>query len=106
MTTETGVLRRPNNRSLSTSDSSIGSALPKDKIEKVVELYTLAARHGCIGNARFREDVAGQPIAALAASLPAEVVAAARQRGVQRDLFATVRELLNACPQLALPGVA
>jgi hypothetical protein len=47
-----------------------------------------------VGNSQFHEDVAGRHIAAVAATMPAEVVAAAQERGRVRDLDATVKELL------------
>jgi hypothetical protein len=45
--------------------------------------------HSCLW-----EDVAGRRIAALAATLPPDVVAAAQERGRARELWATVNELL------------
>jgi predicted ATPase/DNA-binding SARP family transcriptional activator len=62
--------------------------------ERAVELWALLSRHPQIGNSRWYEDVAGQHIAALAADLPGEVVAAAQERGRARDLGSTVEELL------------
>jgi tetratricopeptide (TPR) repeat protein len=62
--------------------------------ERAVELYALAARHPFVANSRWFEDVAGKHIAAVAAALPADVVAAAQERGRARDLDATVVELL------------
>ena len=63
--------------------------------ERAVDLYSLAARHPYIGNSQFWHDIAGRPIAALAASLPPEVVAAAQARGRARDLGLTLAELLR-----------
>jgi hypothetical protein len=48
-----------------------------------------------VANSRWYEDVAGNSIAAAAATLPPKVVAAARERGRARDLEATARELLD-----------
>jgi tetratricopeptide (TPR) repeat protein len=62
--------------------------------EQAVELYALASRYPLVGNSRWFEDVAGKHIAAVAAALPLEVVAAAQERGRTRDLEATVAELL------------
>jgi hypothetical protein len=59
-----------------------------------VELYALASRYPLVANSRWFEDVAGRHIAAVAASLPPDVVAAAQARGRARDLEATVTELL------------
>jgi hypothetical protein len=47
-----------------------------------------------VANSRWFEDVAGRHIAAAAAPLPPDVVAAAQERGRARDLDATVAELL------------
>ena len=61
---------------------------------RAVELYALASRHPAVANSRWFEDVAGKQIAALAAGLPPEVAAAARERGRALDLDATVAEWL------------
>jgi DNA-binding SARP family transcriptional activator/predicted ATPase len=65
------------------------------EVERAVELYALASRHGYVGNSRWFEDVAGRQIAAAAAELPPEAVAAAQARGRARDLESTVMELLE-----------
>jgi len=62
--------------------------------ERAVELYALASRYGFVANSRWFEDVAGRHIAAIAATLPSDVVAATQERGRARDLEATVAELL------------
>lgn len=62
--------------------------------ERAVELYALASRYPFVANSCWFEDVAGSHIAAVAATLPPEVVAAAQDRGRVRDLEATVAELL------------
>jgi hypothetical protein len=59
-----------------------------------VELYALASRYPVVANSQWYEDVAGKQIAAVAATLPPDVVAAAQERGRARDLEATVAELL------------
>ena len=59
-----------------------------------MELYALASRYSFVANSRWFEDVAGSHIAAVAATLPPEVVAAAQERGRARGLEATVAELL------------
>jgi predicted ATPase len=61
--------------------------------ERAVELYALASRNPYVANSRWFHETAGQQIAAVADSLPPEVVAAARQRGRARDLDATIVEL-------------
>jgi tetratricopeptide (TPR) repeat protein len=62
--------------------------------ERSVELYALAARHSYVACSRWFEDVAGREIAAAAAALSPEAVAAAQERGRARDLEATAEELL------------
>ncbi len=62
--------------------------------ERAVELYALASRYPFVANSRWFEDVAGRHIAAVASTLPPEVVAAVQERGQARDLDATVKELL------------
>jgi len=64
------------------------------EVERAVELYGLASRYPFVAKSRWFEDVAGRHIAAVAATLPPEVVAAAQERGRARDLQATVAELL------------
>jgi tetratricopeptide (TPR) repeat protein len=64
------------------------------KMEKAVELYALASRYPFVANSRWFEDVAGREIAAAAATLPPDVVAAAQERGRARDLWVTMEELL------------
>jgi tetratricopeptide (TPR) repeat protein len=66
---------------------------------RAVELYALASRYPYVGNSRFWEDVVGRHIAAATATLPQDVVAAARERGRARDLGATVAELLAELEQ-------
>ena len=63
-------------------------------VERAVELYALASRYPYVANSRWFEDVAGREIAAAAATLPPDVVAAAQERGRARDLWATAEELL------------
>jgi tetratricopeptide (TPR) repeat protein len=62
--------------------------------ERAVELYALASRYPFVGKSRWFEDVAGKHIAAVAATLPPQVVATAQERGRARDMKATVAELL------------
>jgi len=59
-----------------------------------VQFYALASRYPYVVNSRWFEDIAGRHIAAVATTLPPEVVAAAQARGRARDLKATVAELL------------
>jgi tetratricopeptide (TPR) repeat protein len=61
--------------------------------ERAVEIYALAARSPHVARSRLWEDLAGRRIAALAATLPPEAVAAAQERGRARDTEATIKEL-------------
>ena len=63
--------------------------------EQAVEVYALASRYPHVANSCWFEDVCGKPIAAVAATLPPEVVAAAQERGRARDLWVTAQELLE-----------
>jgi tetratricopeptide (TPR) repeat protein len=63
--------------------------------ERAVELYALASRYPHVANSRWFEDVAGKHIAAVAATLPPDVVFASQQRGRARDLWETAEELLE-----------
>jgi DNA-binding SARP family transcriptional activator/predicted ATPase len=62
--------------------------------ERAMELYALASRYPFVSNSRWFEDIAGKHIAAVAARLPQDVVAAAQERGRSRDLEAVVVNLL------------
>jgi tetratricopeptide (TPR) repeat protein len=59
-----------------------------------VEIHTLAMCYPFVANSRWCEDVAGHELLAIAESLPAEVVEAARMRGQTSDLWTTVAALL------------
>jgi hypothetical protein len=48
-----------------------------------------------VANSRAFEDTFGRHIAAVAATLPPEMIAAAQERGRARDLWATMEELLE-----------
>ncbi len=62
--------------------------------ERAVELYALASGMPIPSNSPWFDDAAGQHIAAAAATLPPDTVAAARARGRARDLKLTIGELL------------
>jgi tetratricopeptide (TPR) repeat protein len=62
--------------------------------ERAVELYALASRYPIVAESRWFADVAGDTLAEVAATLPAEQVAILQERGQARDLGATVAELL------------
>ena len=66
----------------------------KGSVERAIEVYSLVLCEPWIANNRWFEDVAGKHIAAAAAALPPEVVAAAQTRGRALDLWATAEELL------------
>jgi len=66
----------------------------RGEVERAVEVYALASRYPLVANSRWFEDVVGRHIAAVAATLPPDMVAAAQERGRSRDLDATVAELL------------
>jgi tetratricopeptide (TPR) repeat protein len=63
--------------------------------EQAVEIYTLVSPRPVIANSRFFEDIASRRLAAIAATLPPEVAAAAQARGQARDLWAAAKELLE-----------
>jgi tetratricopeptide (TPR) repeat protein len=61
--------------------------------ERGVELYALALRYPYVANSCWFEEVIGRHIAAAAAALPAGIAEAARERGRERDLAATLEEI-------------
>jgi tetratricopeptide (TPR) repeat protein len=65
------------------------------EVERAVEVYALTARHPLVANSRWFEDVAGQELAALAASLSPDVAAAAQARGQDMDLWQAGADLLE-----------
>ena len=72
--------------------------LDKGEIERAVELVAQTSCFPVVANSRWFEDVAGREIAAAAQTLPPEVVAAAQERGRERDLWETAAELLEELP--------
>jgi tetratricopeptide (TPR) repeat protein len=70
------------------------------EVERAVEIYALAERHPFVSNSVLFEDIAGRHIGTAAATLPPEVVEAARARGRGRDMWATAAELLEELPKL------
>jgi hypothetical protein len=64
------------------------------QIERAVELYALASRYPFVANSRWFEDVVGNTLAEVAATLPAERVAVLQERGRARDVVTTAAELL------------
>ena len=65
------------------------------EVERAVELYALASRHPLVAESRWFEDVVGNRIAEVAATLPTERVAILKESGRTRDLEATAAELLT-----------
>jgi hypothetical protein len=63
-------------------------------VERAVELYALASGMPIVSNSRWFEDAVGRHIAAAAATLPPDTIAAAQARGRARDLKSTITELL------------
>ena len=61
--------------------------------ERAVELYALASHYPYVANSRWFEDLIGMQIEAAAATLPAGVAEATRERGRNRDLAATLEEI-------------
>ena len=67
----------------------------RGEIERALELYAQTVTRFVSGyKHRWFEDMVGQHIAAAAAHLPPEVVAAAQERGRQRNLWETAEALL------------
>jgi tetratricopeptide (TPR) repeat protein len=66
----------------------------RGEAERAVELYALASGNPYVGNCQWFEDVAGKHIAAVATTLPPDLVAAAQERGKTLDVWETVAELL------------
>jgi tetratricopeptide (TPR) repeat protein len=65
------------------------------EVERAVELYALASRYPLVANSSWFEDVIGRHITAGAATLPPEMVHAARDRGQAWGLETTLTELLG-----------
>jgi hypothetical protein len=63
--------------------------------EPGMEVYVCVSRHGFVANSRWFEEMVGQPIRALAASLPAEVVESVQQQGRVQDWDVMATELLS-----------
>jgi len=63
-------------------------------VERAVETYACASRYEFVANSRWFDDLAGRPVAAAAALLPAELVDAARERGRAQDWDRMAAQLL------------
>ena len=64
-------------------------------VERAVEAYACATRYDFVANSRWFEDLAGQQIRARAASLPAEALESARERGRFQHWDVMAASLLN-----------
>jgi predicted ATPase/DNA-binding SARP family transcriptional activator len=64
-------------------------------VERAVEVYACVSRYGFVANSRWFEDVAGQQLRAMAASLPAEAVESAEEQGRSQDWDVMAAELLS-----------
>lgn len=68
--------------------------LDEDQAERALELYALASRYPFVERSHGFADVAGNTLNEIAATLPAERVAALQECGRARELEATSAELL------------
>ncbi len=64
-------------------------------VDRAVEVYACASRYGFVANSRWFEDVAGQQLRTMAASLPTEAVESAEEQGRSRDWDVMAAELLS-----------
>jgi hypothetical protein len=64
------------------------------KVERGFEIYALASHYPFVANSHWHKDIVEKRIVAVAATLPAGVVAEARERGSARDPWDMAAELL------------
>ena len=64
-------------------------------LDRAVEVYACASRYGFVANSRWFEDVVGQQIRTVAASLPAEAVESAQEQGRLQNWDVMAAELLS-----------
>jgi predicted ATPase/DNA-binding SARP family transcriptional activator len=64
-------------------------------LEQAVELYATVTTHPVAENSMWFMDIFGKRITALTASLPAEVICAARARGASREYFEVGQQYLD-----------
>ena len=69
--------------------------LDRGEIERAVDLAALVLRFPVAAHSHWFKDVAGREISAAADSLPPDVVAAAQERGRERDIWETASSLLE-----------
>ena len=65
---------------------------------KAIEIYCLISRYSFVANSIWFEDVFGSHLEAATQRLPAEKVAAARERAQSMDVWQTVQDLLKSEP--------
>jgi tetratricopeptide (TPR) repeat protein len=70
------------------------------EVERAVELYALAESHPFVASSQLFEGIAGRFVEAAAATLPSDMVAAARERGQALDWWDTAAGLLDELPKL------
>jgi tetratricopeptide (TPR) repeat protein len=63
-------------------------------LERAVEIYALASRYPLIAKSKWFQEVIEAPLNSMTASLSPEVIFTAQERGRERDLDETVKELL------------
>jgi predicted ATPase/DNA-binding SARP family transcriptional activator len=64
-------------------------------LERAVEVYACASRYDFVAKSRWFEDVVGQELRTMAASLPAEAVQSAQEQGRLKDWGVMAAELLS-----------
>ncbi len=70
-------------------------AIDDNRLESAVELYALAMTMPAVAGSPFIYDIAGREIEERTAEIDPELVAAAEERGLQRDVWETAAELLT-----------
>jgi hypothetical protein len=76
----------------------------RGQVERAVEVYALACRFPLVARSHLFDRIAGQAIVAAAQSSPPHVVAEARARGQNLDVWATVETLLGELGDEAFRG--
>jgi hypothetical protein len=64
-------------------------------LERAVEVYACASRYGFVANSRWFDELVGQQLRTMAASLPAEAVEAAQEQGRRQDWDVMAADLLK-----------
>jgi tetratricopeptide (TPR) repeat protein len=73
--------------------SYIFCLVERDEIELAVELYALITQYPLVGQSHALYFSSGQYVDEASETLPAEIVAEARERGRNRDLYETIAEI-------------